>query len=88
MVLFYFCSDLAIRAVKAGLMSVVANVTRWSVAFIRGVVATWVRVQGGWTQVMGDTSHNMLASTVNKLAFVTTCAAVMGVCAVYIKRNL
>ena len=88
MVLFYFCSDLAIRAVKAGLMSVVANVTRWSVAFIRGVVATWVRVQGGWAQVMGDTSHNMLASTVNQLAFVTACAAVMGVCAVYIKRNL
>lgn len=91
MVLFYFCSDLAIRAVKSGLVGVVSSLTSWSVAFIRGVVATGVRLQGGWAQVMcsnGGTSASNVSSTVNQVAFLSACAAVMGVCAVYIKRHL
>merc|ERR1719330_1767822 len=43
LVLFFFCSDLAIRAVRSGLQSAVSTLTRWTVGFLRGTVAAWVR---------------------------------------------
>ena len=98
MVLFYFCSDLAIRAVRSGLSTVVTWVTRWSLAFIRGTVSAVVRCRGGWRHVLShtrddtDTGHTTantdIMATVNQVAILSACAAVVGVCAVYIKKNL
>ena len=98
LVLFYFCSDLAVRAARAGLHHLMASVTSWSLAFVRGVVSTWVRirVRGGWTRVLqalspasGLEPNNTSASkTVNQVAFASACAAVVGVCAIYMKKNL
>ena len=98
MVLFYFCSDLAVRAVKTGLLSLVSTLTSWSLTFIRGTVSAWVRCRGGWSRVLAsltpgpdttDTAaHEAAPSPINQVAFVSACAAVVGVCAVYIKKNL
>jgi len=96
LVLFYFCSDLAIRAVKAGLTRLVSNMTRWSLAFIRGTVSAWVRCRGGWRDLLrvdtnNDRDSRMYQNTmdvINQVAFISACAAVLGVCAVYIRKNL
>ena len=94
MVLFYFCSDLAVRAVKTGLLSLVSTLTSWSLTFIRGTVSAWVRCRGGWSSLgpgpnTTDTAaHEAAPSPINQVAFVSACAAVVGVCAVYIKKNL
>lgn len=83
LVLFFFCSDLAIRAVRSGLSSVLSSLTRWTVAFLRGTVAAWVKCKGGWTKVLRGG-----VGVVNQLAFVGVCAAVIGACAIYIRKNL
>ena len=92
LVLFYFCADLAVRAVKSGLLTIVSSLTKWSLAFIRGPVSAWVRCCGGWADVlrlmMTQTNEPSTNSTINQVAFVSACAAVMGVCAVYIKKKL
>ena len=43
LVMFFFCSNLAIRAVRSGLQSAVSSLTRWTVGFLRGTVTAWVR---------------------------------------------
>ena len=96
LVLFYFCSDLAVRAARSGLLHLLTSVTSWSLAFVRGTVSTWVRLRGGWNRVIqllssafGPDSNNISASqAVNKVALASACAAVVGVCAIYMKKNL
>jgi len=82
LVLFFFCSDLAIRAVRSGLQSVVSSLTRWTVGFLRGTVAAWVRCRGGWDSVL-----NSGLGMVNQLVFLGVCAAVITVCVCYIRKN-
>ncbi|XP_023335127.1 apoptosis regulator BAX-like [Eurytemora carolleeae] len=63
LVLFFFCSDLTIRACRAGLGSLCLNITNWTLGFLRRTVAVWVRVQGGWSKVLrgqGSYSDTML----------------------------
>lgn len=83
LVLFFFCSDLAIRACRAGLSCVLSSVTRWTLTFMRGTVAVWVRCRGGWDRVLRGG-----VGVVSQLAFIGVCAAVIGACAVYIRKNL
>merc|ERR1719334_2672979 len=82
LVLFFFCSDLAIRAVRSGLQSVVSSLTRWTVGFLRGTVAAWVRCRGGWDRVL-----NSGLGMVNQLVFLGVCATVITVCVCYIRKN-
>ena len=95
LVLFYFISDLAVRAARAGLLHLMTSVTSWSLAFVRGAVSAWVRIRGGWSSVLQalsssseTASNNPSASqTVNQVAFVSACAAAVGVCAIFMKKN-
>ena len=82
LVLFFFCSDLAIRAVRSGLRSALSNMTRWTVGFLRGAVAAWVRCRGGWDTVLSGG-----VGLVNQLAFMGVCAAVITVCVCYVRKN-
>jgi len=52
LVLFFFCSDLTIRAARAGLESLCERITSWTLSFIRSTVMLWVRVHGGWARVL------------------------------------
>ena len=58
LVLFFFCSDLALRALRAGLRTTLSQLTRWSVAFLRGTVAVWVRCKGGWDNLLNGRTRN------------------------------
>ncbi|PVD19782.1 hypothetical protein C0Q70_20273 [Pomacea canaliculata] len=50
-VLFFFCSDVAIRSLQRG-MDLFTRVISWSLSFITEFVCSWVRSHGGWNQVM------------------------------------
>merc|ERR1711934_894301 len=77
LVLFFFCSDLALRALRAGLRATVSKLTRWSVAFLRGTVAAWVRCKGGWDRLLsGRTSHQQVLLLGASLALVCLCLVV------------
>eukprot|EP00088_Acartia_fossae_P021576 TRINITY_DN22985_c0_g1_i1.p1 TRINITY_DN22985_c0_g1~~TRINITY_DN22985_c0_g1_i1.p1 ORF type:complete len:262 (+),score=1.04 TRINITY_DN22985_c0_g1_i1:41-826(+) len=52
LVLFFFCSDLTIRACREGLTSLCRKITLWTLAFVRGTVTASVRIQGGWSRVL------------------------------------
>ena len=82
LVLFFFCSDLAIRAVRSGLQSAVSTLTRWTVGFLRGTVAAWVRCRGGWDSVLSGG-----VGVVNQLVFMGVCVAVITVCVCYVRKN-
>jgi len=82
LVLFFFCSDLAIRAVRSGLQSAVSTLTRWTVGFLRGTVAAWVRCRGGWDSVLSGG-----VGVANQLVFMGMCVAVITVCVCYVRKN-
>lgn len=46
-VLFFFCSDVAIRSLQRG-MDLFSRVISWSLSFITEFVCSWVRSHGGW----------------------------------------
>lgn len=57
LVLFFFCSDLTIRAARAGLESLCERITSWTLSFIRSTVMLWVRLHGGWARVLRGTGN-------------------------------
>ena len=79
-VLFFFCSDLANRAVSKGAGILCCQLLTWSLAYIRDVVCLWVQNQGGWGVVLGQ--------VVPRIAF--TMCALFGAAAfaIYIKKSL
>ena len=96
LVLFYFCSDLAVRAARSGVLRLLTSVTSWSLSFVRGAVSAWVKIRGGWSSLLktlspiseSDCGNLSSSQTVSQVAFVSACAAVVGACAFYIKKNL
>ena len=56
LVLFFFCSDLTLRALRAGLVSLASSLTDWVTAFIRTVVSGLVRCRGGWVSLASAVS--------------------------------
>lgn len=83
LVLFFFCTDLVLRAVRTGFLRVVRSLTEWSVAFVRGAVSAWVNCMGGWGTVL--TTGVGLA---HQVAVIGLCVALIAVCVVYVKKNL
>merc|ERR1712106_251514 len=82
LVLFFFCSDLAIRAVRSGLKTVFTSLTKWTVVFMRGTVAAWVRCRGGWNTVL-----SCGVSMASQVVFMGMCVAVISVCVCYVRRH-
>lgn len=47
-VLFFFCSDLAIRALRNRLRRMFEFITHWSQLYIMKKFSVWVQQHGGW----------------------------------------
>ncbi|CAG2169894.1 unnamed protein product [Oppiella nova] len=79
-VLFFFCSDLAVNAFTNGSIAYFKRLIQWSLSYIFNHICLWVQRQGGWEIVLG--------SYVPRLAI--TVFALMGCLAfgIYIKRSL
>lgn len=79
-VLFFFCSDLANRAVSRGAGVLCCQLLTWSLAYIRDVLCLWVQNQGGWAVVLGQVVPK----------FIITVCACLGAAAfaIYIKKSL
>ncbi|KAK3603089.1 hypothetical protein CHS0354_027870 [Potamilus streckersoni] len=61
-VLFFFCADVAIRALKEGVKLFRQFIT-WSMQFIAEKVCSWVQENGGWEAVL-HTSLNYLRKAI------------------------
>ncbi|KAK7475127.1 hypothetical protein BaRGS_00033619 [Batillaria attramentaria] len=57
-VLFFFCSDVAIRCLKRG-AELCSQFITWSMSFITEKVCSWVRSHGGWGAVMGSSFNSL-----------------------------
>jgi len=84
LVLFFFCSDLALRALRAGLVSLVSRLTDWVVSFIRSVVTCLVRCRGGWQSLL---SSLQVRWPNHHLTLLSLSAALIGLGALYIKKH-
>nr|ADD24081.1 Apoptosis regulator BAX [Lepeophtheirus salmonis] len=83
LVLFFFCSDIAIRAARCQMDGLLVTLTNWSLRFIREKVCSWVNLNGGWQTVL----HRGV-NVVQQMAIIGMCAAVMLCCTIYIRKNL
>ncbi|KAL8575385.1 hypothetical protein ACOMHN_000001 [Nucella lapillus] len=57
-VLFFFCSDVAIRSLKRG-ADLCRQFLGWSFSFITDSVCSWVRSHGGWGEVMSSSFNSL-----------------------------
>ena len=78
LVLFFFCSDLTLRALRAGLARLASSLTDWVSAFIRSVVSGLVRCRGGWASLLSSSHH---------LAILSLTAGVLGLGLLYLKKH-
>jgi len=82
LVLFFFCSDVAILAIRQRATALVEQLTRWSLEFIRQQICSWVQENGGWSAVL-KSGLNVVQQT----AVIGTCAALFLCCVIYIRKN-
>ncbi|XP_076465130.1 apoptosis regulator BAX-like [Babylonia areolata] len=57
-VLFFFCSDVAIRSLRRG-AHLCQQFLRWSFSFVTDSVCSWVRSHGGWGEVMSSSFNSL-----------------------------
>jgi len=48
LVVFYFCSDLALYALQNHTLNIFNQLIQWSTNYITGRMTVWIREQGGW----------------------------------------
>ncbi|GIY56756.1 uncharacterized protein CEXT_382771 [Caerostris extrusa] len=53
--LFFFCSDVLVRCVKAKLRELGLNLFKWSIQYIVDRVCKWIAENGGWEKVIKGT---------------------------------
>ena len=100
LVFFFFCSDLAIQAIRLRLSGVVQQLAKWTLDFIRSTVQASFHLY-----LMGFTVESLQVSSwvrqnggweavlhsglqvMHKLAVIGMCAAVTMACVFYIKKN-
>lgn len=82
-VLFFFCSDVAILAINQQASKLVSNLTEWSLTFIRNHVNAWVQEQGGWSAVLSSGLSNL-----QRALIIGACVAIVASSIVYIRKNI
>ena len=48
LVVFFFCSDVALLALQRNTLTIFRNLMQWSTEYITGRMTAWIRQQGGW----------------------------------------
>ncbi|XP_033749714.1 apoptosis regulator BAX-like [Pecten maximus] len=82
-VLFFFCSDIVIRSLKAKATDLFRKFIEWSTQFITSKVAEWIERLGGWGTVL-RTSGRLFT---NLLMISAVCIVAFAVGKVIIRRN-
>lgn len=53
-ILFFFCSDLAVKAYHKSYVSYCITLLSWSLRFIFDFVCEWVQSKGGWVNMISS----------------------------------
>lgn len=83
LVLFFFCSDVAILTIQRHCQGLLRQLTKWAILFIRDKVCSWVYEHGGWSVVL----HSGI-NVVRQVAVIGMCATVILCGIVIIRKNL
>lgn len=51
LVLFYFCTDLSIRALKEKIVEYFFWIYNWTTLYITRQLSVWIEQEGGWVRV-------------------------------------
>ena len=86
LVLFFFCSDLTLRALRAGLVSLASSLTDWVTAFIRTVVSGLVRCRAGWVSLVSLASAVSAPDWSRHLPVLSLSAGLLGLGLLYLKK--
>jgi len=82
LVLFFFCADLTIEALKKGYNRIYLQIIEWSLRYISTQVARWVHSHGGWGVVLRSS-----LTIAFQVSICVACVAFAAACFVYCKRN-
>ncbi|PSN40026.1 hypothetical protein C0J52_19002 [Blattella germanica] len=77
-VLFYFCSDLAIRALCTNFMEKFYTIIEWSQMYIIRSLSTWVQENGGWAAVLEQSVNNIYKMAIIGFCCIDGEAALVG----------
>ncbi|XP_074650102.1 apoptosis regulator BAX-like [Tubulanus polymorphus] len=75
MVLFFFCSDLAIRMLREKAIDYFKKFIDWSLRYITECVCQWVREHGGWGAVLS--SGMQVATKIGIMVVLGVCSIAM-----------
>ncbi|GLV40349.1 hypothetical protein CBL_04150 [Carabus blaptoides fortunei] len=81
-VLFFFCTDISIRALQEQLIRQFQRIQDWTTRFIQETVCTWVELEGGWTIIFQQSLNH--ATKIAILGF--CCVGIVALC-IYIRNN-
>lgn len=54
LVVFFFCSDLAVIALQSHALSIFRQLMQWSTGFITGRLSRFISSQGGWVWIINS----------------------------------
>ncbi|KAF7264236.1 hypothetical protein GWI33_000443 [Rhynchophorus ferrugineus] len=74
LVLFYFCTDISIRAFQEKLVSHFLDIYNWTTVFLSGRFSAWIDSQGGWGTVLHQSANYVSSGAAAAVAF---CLAVV-----------
>ncbi|XP_021948022.1 apoptosis regulator BAX isoform X2 [Folsomia candida] len=86
-VLFFFCADVAMQALRQGLHSTFHRLVEWSLRYIATQVAAWVYSCGGWVKLNFGVVLRSGLDVVYQLSACCAFVAIVAACVVYIKKK-
>ncbi|XP_060522757.1 apoptosis regulator BAX-like [Cylas formicarius] len=78
LVLFYFCTDLSIRAIQEKFINYFVRIYNWTTVFFSGRFSYWIQQQGGWSAVLGSPVDYTITAKLSLLG--VCCATVLALC--------
>jgi len=82
LVVFYFCSDVALYALQNHAIHIFHQLIQWSTNYITGRMSLWVHEQGGWGSILNNSMNSLL-----KISATAACCVAIVAMLVFIKKN-
>ncbi|XP_030753432.1 uncharacterized protein LOC115880361 [Sitophilus oryzae] len=82
LVLFYFCTDLSVRAFQEKFINHFLDIYNWTTVFLSGRFSSWVESQGGWGTVLHRSVNYVTGTTL-----VVVCCLAIAAGFWYLKRR-
>ncbi|EFX86309.1 hypothetical protein DAPPUDRAFT_313331 [Daphnia pulex] len=82
LVVFFFCSDVALFALQNHTLNLFSKLIQWSTDYITGRFSNFISSQGGWTAVLNNSINTLL-----KVSATAACCVAVVAMLVFIRNN-